>query len=59
MSQTFPEYEEYDAIGLSQLVKDKQVSPKELVETAIQRIEKLNPEIQAVNTPLFDFAVKM
>ncbi|CAO3424527.1 amidase [Azospirillum doebereinerae] len=44
----FPDYEHYDAIGLAGLVRDKAISPLELVEEAIRRIELVNPAINAV-----------
>jgi amidase len=45
---TFPEFHKYDGMGLSELVRTKQVSPSELVEEAISRIEQHNPRINAV-----------
>ena len=54
--ETFKEYEQYDGLGLGELVRKKEVSPGELCEAAIQRIEAINPEINAVITPMFDQA---
>jgi len=34
-------------------VRSGQASPLELVDAAIERIERLNPELNAVITPLF------
>ncbi len=45
-----------DATAQAELVRKKAVSPLELVETAIAAIEKINPHINAVITPLFDKA---
>ncbi len=45
-----------DATGQAELVRTKQVSPTELVEGAIARIEKLNPQLNAVIHELFDRA---
>lgn len=42
------EYASYDALGLAQLVKNKEVTPEELVELALQGIEEVNPELNAV-----------
>ena len=42
------EYLQYDATGLAALVARGAVSPLELVETAIARIERLNPKVNAV-----------
>src|SRR5258706_11615692 len=43
-----------DAIGQAELVAKGKVSAKELAEGAIARIEKLNPALNAVVTPLFE-----
>ncbi|HWE66418.1 MAG TPA: amidase family protein [Acidimicrobiales bacterium] len=45
-----------DATAQADLVRRGEVSPGELVEGAIARIEKLNPELNAVIHELFDFA---
>jgi amidase len=42
------EYAKYDALGLAELVAKKQVSPKELTETAVKAIEAANPAVKAV-----------
>lgn len=52
----FKEYEEFDGIGLAELVKTKKISPEELVEAAILRIENKNPSVNAVITKMFDDA---
>jgi len=38
----------YDALGLAALVKAGEVTPLELVEEAIRRIEAVNPRLNAV-----------
>ncbi|MFA5323083.1 MAG: amidase family protein [Smithella sp.] len=50
----FVEYDQYDGLGLAKLVREKKISPAELCEEAISRIEKINPIINAVVTPMFD-----
>lgn len=45
-----------DATALAELVRTKQATPLELVEHAIGRIERLNPALNAVVTPMFDSA---
>lgn len=45
-----------DATALAQLVAKGDVSPKELVDDAIARIERLNPTLNAVIFELFDRA---
>src|SRR4029077_12387957 len=42
------EYAKCDATDLAELVRKKQVSPKELALTAAKAIEKANPEIKGV-----------
>jgi amidase len=55
---TFKEYDRYDGLGLAELVRKKEISPEEICEEAISRIEKLNPRLNAVITRMFDRARK-
>ncbi len=50
----FKEFDRYDALGLSELVRTKQVTASELCEEAISRIEKINPLLNAVVTPMYE-----
>jgi amidase len=52
------EYVKYDGLGLAELVRKKKVSPQELCEEAISRIEKINPKINAVIYRMYDLARK-
>ena len=54
---TFAEYDQYDAVGLAGLVARGEVTPLELVETAISRIESGNAELNAVIATDFDRAL--
>ncbi len=45
-----------DATAQAELVRKKEVKPIELIEAAIERIERLNPELNAVVTPMYDLA---
>ncbi|HSB11709.1 MAG TPA: amidase [Blastocatellia bacterium] len=45
-----------DATAQAELVRKKEVTPIELVDAAIERIERVNPSINAVITPMFDEA---
>src|SRR3990172_4018796 len=45
-----------DATAQADLVRRKQVKPIEFVDAAIERIERLNPSINAVVTPMYDIA---
>jgi Asp-tRNA(Asn)/Glu-tRNA(Gln) amidotransferase A subunit family amidase len=54
----FAEYESYDALGLAALVRQRKVSPAELLEAAIARVEARNGAVNAVTMPLYDLARK-
>jgi len=45
-----------DATGQAELVRKGEVEPLELVDTAIERIERLNPTLNAVITPMYETA---
>lgn len=47
-----------DATAQAELVRKGEVTPIELVDEAINRIEKLNPELNAVIHPMYDKARK-
>jgi amidase len=42
------EFSRFDALGLAELVRTNQVTPAELVEDTIRKIEALNPKLNAV-----------
>ena len=44
----FAEYSDYDGLGLAELVESGDVSPSELVEAAIERIDRHNPSLNAI-----------
>lgn len=50
------ELDDHDATGLGQLVRKGEVTPLELVERAIRRINALNPQLNAVVSSSFDLA---
>lgn len=50
------DYAEYDGLGLAALVRQRDVSPAELVEAAIARIERYDPKLNAVVHKAFDEA---
>lgn len=54
----FKEYDQYDAIGLGELVNRKEISPDELLDEAVKRMESLNPKLNAVVTSMVDIAKK-
>ncbi|NLP36059.1 MAG: amidase [Firmicutes bacterium] len=53
---TFFPYQDYDAMGLAELVRKKEVSAGEVVEAAIARLEQLNPTLNAVIHKIYDKA---
>jgi len=53
---TFAEYEQFDALGLAELVRRREVSPRELVQAAIERIDARNPRLNAVIHRLYEDA---
>ncbi|MDC2964915.1 amidase [Gammaproteobacteria bacterium] len=50
------EYCSYDALGLAELVRTKQISSLELLDVAIGLTEKLDPKLNAVPIKHFEFA---
>jgi len=52
----FADYEKYDGLGLAELVRKKEVTPLELCEEAILRIDRINPKINAVIYRMDDMA---
>lgn len=44
----FKEYGHYDGMGLAELVRRREVSPADLVDSALDAIERLNPAINCV-----------
>jgi len=45
-----------DATAQAELIRKKEVQAPELIESAIENIEKLNPKLNAVITPIFEKA---
>jgi Asp-tRNA(Asn)/Glu-tRNA(Gln) amidotransferase A subunit family amidase len=52
----FADYEQYDALGLADLVRRRLVTPLALLEAAIERVEARNPAVNAVVLKLYDMA---
>ncbi|MEA2060675.1 MAG: amidase [Thermodesulfobacteriota bacterium] len=51
-------YESYDAVELAEFVRTGQIHPSEILEAAVDRIERLNPHINAVVRKMYDQAEK-
>ena len=43
-------------MGQADLVRKKKIKPLELVEGVVQSIERLNPKLNAIVTPLYEYA---
>lgn len=52
---SFP-YRYYDATGLAELVRKREVTANEIIETAINNMEQLNPRLNAVIGKMYDKA---
>ncbi len=50
----YSEYRKHDGVGLAGLIRDGEVTAKEVVEAAIGRAEVVNPQINAVTAPQYD-----
>lgn len=50
------QFTQFDGLGLAGLVRSRQVSPRELVDATIERIERLNGRLNAVVHPMYDRA---
>lgn len=55
---SFPDYADYDGLGLAELVRKRETTPTELVEAAIERIERHNGVLNAVVYKAYDEARK-
>jgi Asp-tRNA(Asn)/Glu-tRNA(Gln) amidotransferase A subunit family amidase len=50
------EYDRFDALGLAELVRRREVSPDDLLDAALSRLAARNPLVNAVVMPLEDHA---
>jgi amidase len=55
-AMAFKEYGNYDAVGLAELVRKKQVTALELLDEAVARTAKVDPQINAVVVKHYDYA---
>ncbi|MFT7530781.1 MAG: amidase [Gammaproteobacteria bacterium] len=54
---SFQEFDQYDATGLAELIRLGKISATEVVRSSIERIEEINPEINAVVSTCFELAL--
>jgi Asp-tRNA(Asn)/Glu-tRNA(Gln) amidotransferase A subunit family amidase len=52
----FAEYEQYDGLGLAELVRRGEVTPGELLDAAVERVEARNGSVNAVVSKAYDRA---
>jgi Asp-tRNA(Asn)/Glu-tRNA(Gln) amidotransferase A subunit family amidase len=50
------DYEKYDGLGLAELIRKKQITPTELLHAVRQRLEAVNPKLNAFAALFFDKA---
>ena len=50
------DFAQYDAVGLAELIRRKEVTPLELVDEVIDRIERVNPTLNGVTIKMYDHA---
>jgi len=55
---SFAEYRKYDAIGLADLIKRKEIAPDAVLDIALQRAKDVNPKINAITYWHEDYARK-
>jgi amidase len=53
---SFAQYADYDGLGLAELVRNKDVSPAELLEAAIERAERNNSKLNAIVHKAYEMA---
>ncbi len=53
----FQDYRDHDGLGLAQLIRRKEVSAKEVIAAALEAIEGLNPQLNAVIARFADAAL--
>jgi Asp-tRNA(Asn)/Glu-tRNA(Gln) amidotransferase A subunit family amidase len=52
----FDDYESYDALALALLVQKRELSPRELLEAALERAARRNPAVNAIPIPMHEEA---
>ncbi len=56
---SLPEYESFDAIALAEKISAGELTPGEVLEAAIERLERHDPALNAVVIPMLDEARKI
>jgi amidase len=55
-AKSFGDLSAYDAMGLAELIRTKVITPKEVIEDTIRKIEAINPTLNAVICKTYDRA---
>jgi len=55
---SFAEYQTFDSVGLAELIRSGEITGPEVVAAAIERIEQVNPAVNAVSIKTYDRAMK-
>ncbi|MGO4841917.1 amidase family protein, partial [Rhizobiaceae sp. 2RAB30] len=50
------DYAAYDALGLADLVRRREISAAELLDAVLRKVADINPRLNAIVTPLYDQA---
>ncbi len=56
MTNAAMDYDQYDGLGLAELIRAKQITPFELLHAVEQRLEAVNPKLNAFASLFFDQA---
>tara|TARA_Y100000589_G_scaffold91302_1_gene85922 strand:+ start:2979 stop:4481 length:1503 start_codon:yes stop_codon:yes gene_type:complete len=54
----FSEYSNYDGVGLAELIRKKDISAIDALDSAIDLIERLNPKLNAVHRTMYHYATE-
>lgn len=54
----FNEYSDYDGVGLAELIRKKEISAVDTLDSAIDLIERLNPQLNAVHRSMYHYATE-
>jgi Asp-tRNA(Asn)/Glu-tRNA(Gln) amidotransferase A subunit family amidase len=56
MAAPWSDLSPYDAVGLAELIRTRQITPAELIEDTIRKIEAINPKLNAVVYKVYERA---
>lgn len=59
MGTLFSDYSKYDGLGLAELVKKGDVTPRELLDTALEAMKRIHPQLNIVTYMMEEYADKI